>query len=387
MYYVMKKITFLLFTLFSLSLIGQVKLTSALHEYIEDGAWKNVHNQIFLYDSNNNLFSEEFQRWDETNFKWESFELFKYTYNDNNKLTEKTFEFWDADTVDYISNGKTVYTYNSNNKLIEYIEYYWLNNKWENISKSSFEHNTDGNKTKEFTYSWNGTDWVFEEKLTISYGANGKISNANYEDWNGSIWVSSSVVNYTYNEDDMLILELSQNWNSTAFVNYYKNVYEYDTNGNQTKETVYNSENGLFVFSYDQINTYDTSLLMSSFTHPFTDSTGLEYLFTEVPFINKLLTTSYDTNKITYNYEGTTAGVKNFNAANFEIYPNPTTSIMKIDDSSFKLKSVEVYNLLGKKVLTSAKNELNLQGLVNGLYLVKVQDENGNFTTKKVVKK
>jgi len=51
-----------------------------------------------------------------------------------------------------------------------------------------------------------------------------------------------------------------------------------------------------------------------------------------------------------YNCAENTASVNNFSLVNFSVYLNPSTAVLNIDDSNLSMKSVLVYNLLGKKV-------------------------------------
>lgn len=70
---------------------------------------------------------------------------------------------------------------------------------------------------------------------------------------------------------------------------------------------------------------------------------------------------------------------------NISIYPNPTSSSVSIS-SSTKILSLELYNLLGKRILiTKNSNKLDLSNLNSGVYLVKIQTEKGE-TTKKIIK-
>ncbi len=74
-----------------------------------------------------------------------------------------------------------------------------------------------------------------------------------------------------------------------------------------------------------------------------------------------------------------------FSTDSIEVYPNPTTSIINIKTTS-KIKSVEVYNVLGTKVRASILASVDLSGLSNGFYLVKINTETGSIT-KRIIKK
>lgn len=80
--------------------------------------------------------------------------------------------------------------------------------------------------------------------------------------------------------------------------------------------------------------------------------------------------------------------VDNVNATKFSYYPNPTTGILNITASG-KIENVEVYNLVGQKVMSFApkadKSQIDMSSLSKGVYLVKAV-VNGKVTTNKVIK-
>ncbi|WP_130735729.1 T9SS type A sorting domain-containing protein [Flavobacterium sp. J27] len=70
---------------------------------------------------------------------------------------------------------------------------------------------------------------------------------------------------------------------------------------------------------------------------------------------------------------------------NFQIYPNPATSILHVS-SSQNINVLEVYTLEGKLVLQTKANEVDVTSLQNGLYLIKVTTFENEFGVKKFVK-
>jgi hypothetical protein len=71
---------------------------------------------------------------------------------------------------------------------------------------------------------------------------------------------------------------------------------------------------------------------------------------------------------------------------NIQLYPNPTTGLINL---SFEkaLQSIEIYNLQGQKVqeVTPQKRSWELPEQ-SGLYLIRIQDEEGNVYTEKIIK-
>lgn len=88
----------------------------------------------------------------------------------------------------------------------------------------------------------------------------------------------------------------------------------------------------------------------------------------------------------TFSTDCATLSTSDFNLTqNISIYPNPTSSSVSIS-SATKILSLELYNLLGKRILiTKNSNKLDLSNLNSGVYLVKIQTEKGE-TTKKIIK-
>jgi len=82
---------------------------------------------------------------------------------------------------------------------------------------------------------------------------------------------------------------------------------------------------------------------------------------------------------------GDSSGIEDIlnNKDAFQIYPNPTDSYIKIDGESAKLT---LMNVGGAVVLTSVGNEIDLSPLASGIYLLKIETENGSVI-KKVIRK
>jgi hypothetical protein len=72
----------------------------------------------------------------------------------------------------------------------------------------------------------------------------------------------------------------------------------------------------------------------------------------------------------------------NYNAlSEVVLYPNPTSGIIKINDSTIEIKKVQVYNGLG--ILVAEK--LDISSLSSGVYLIKIQTNKG-VISKKIMK-
>lgn len=71
------------------------------------------------------------------------------------------------------------------------------------------------------------------------------------------------------------------------------------------------------------------------------------------------------------------------------VYPNPTSgNVVYITTKEEKPKKIEIYNALGKVLLTTnlSGNELNITSLESGIYILKITEANRVATRKLVVR-
>lgn len=84
-----------------------------------------------------------------------------------------------------------------------------------------------------------------------------------------------------------------------------------------------------------------------------------------------------------FNVDGSLS-VENIGAANFQVFPNPTTTILHVNFAIEIESHVELYDTNGKKVLSKPMNELqntlNISDLSSGIYLLKVTDLSKGFS-------
>ncbi|MBT8262856.1 MAG: T9SS type A sorting domain-containing protein [Bacteroidia bacterium] len=73
-----------------------------------------------------------------------------------------------------------------------------------------------------------------------------------------------------------------------------------------------------------------------------------------------------------------------------QVFPNPTDGIIRITESK-GIKSVEVFNVLGAKVLQQNINsnqvQMDISSLRSGLYMFRIESSDGTSVVKKVIKR
>jgi hypothetical protein len=68
------------------------------------------------------------------------------------------------------------------------------------------------------------------------------------------------------------------------------------------------------------------------------------------------------------------------------LYPNPVVDILNIDITA-EIKSIDIFNIQGQKVLSATQKQINLLDLASGMYLIRIQDAENAITVKKFMKK
>lgn len=80
------------------------------------------------------------------------------------------------------------------------------------------------------------------------------------------------------------------------------------------------------------------------------------------------------------------AGFNDNTKTQFTLYPNPTSDIVTVQANQ-EVQSVLVYNLTGQLIATGNGKQINLSNTQAGVYMVKINFENGATATQKIIKK
>lgn len=96
--------------------------------------------------------------------------------------------------------------------------------------------------------------------------------------------------------------------------------------------------------------------------------------------------TSGESNHVTF----TTTGINDYLLNNTTLHPNPTTGEFRVQNSKFRIQSVEVYDVYGKLMTSVEVNdnvaEIDASNFASGVYFIRVLTEKG-MVTKRIMKK
>lgn len=91
-----------------------------------------------------------------------------------------------------------------------------------------------------------------------------------------------------------------------------------------------------------------------------------------------------------YFYNSVALGTKNFEIPGLSVYPNPSQDNWIVKTQSIKMSSIQVFDILGKQVLSLAplatEAKIDASKLKSGLYFAKINTVNGTSTLKLVKK-
>lgn len=95
-------------------------------------------------------------------------------------------------------------------------------------------------------------------------------------------------------------------------------------------------------------------------------------------------TAFYQGTSVTHSFNYGSLGLADNHKEKFSIYPNPAKDNFTIQaNNNVAIEEVKVYDLLGKMIINDKKqNVINISSLNKGIYLVKIDTNEGNYTSK-----
>ena len=84
-----------------------------------------------------------------------------------------------------------------------------------------------------------------------------------------------------------------------------------------------------------------------------------------------------------YSEDCTMLNIDGFELNNLHIYPNPANDIVSFSDKT--INKIEVYDIMGRKVLNEKGHSFTVKTLVPGLYIIKAVNTEGEIVSKKLI--
>ena len=138
------------------------------------------------------------------------------------------------------------------------------------------------------------------------------------------------------------------------------------------------------------IDWYNNGTLFSTTTIPkitYTKVTGTDHITAKI--ISSLAGCDDTATSLVLIITSATTGVSNIAVPQTNIYPNPTNAILHIDNVS-TLTSYKMLNIIGsvlqQGILQPGNNDISIQAISPGIYLLELTDNQGQKTVSKIVK-
>ncbi|MEO1031461.1 MAG: T9SS type A sorting domain-containing protein [Bacteroidota bacterium] len=94
--------------------------------------------------------------------------------------------------------------------------------------------------------------------------------------------------------------------------------------------------------------------------------------------------TCRNNNELVLSVTNETLSTGGFELNPIAVYPNPTRGSVFVNSS--EISKITLFDINGREILETRSNELNIQYLKNGIYLLEITDPNGKQIIKKIVK-
>ncbi len=207
--------------------------------------------------------------------------------------------------------------------------------------------------------------------------------------------------NNEFSEND----DVRKFYNSTVNVSSYFNTDTYVSvnylNNKLTEDKViqisaWGDEVGTYTFSFKGIENFNLTeriLLKDKFLNnviEINDNSNVSFDITTDP--NSKGDNRFEIIFVAKTSTKTSEELLKLSSTNLSVYPNPATDVLNINisNANFKNSEVVVYNISGIEVfktnMASSNAQLNIESLSNGVYFVKVSNQNGFNKTVKFVK-
>ncbi|PWH82175.1 T9SS C-terminal target domain-containing protein [Algibacter marinivivus] len=151
-------------------------------------------------------------------------------------------------------------------------------------------------------------------------------------------------------------------------------------------EVALNTDGGVAAGIRDDFMTVSPSTTWATFTSTFTASNTFVVIYVRsLGAADESTETFWDNISL---QEDITASTKDALTSKINIYPNPANDYIQIESKDVQISSFEMYSLVGQKVIFSnnlVNSRLDISSLNSGIYLLKVNTDNGSLTKKIIV--
>ena len=173
--------------------------------------------------------------------------------------------------------------------------------------------------------------------------------------------------------EDVIEISYCDSTNPTINFDLTENIFNLEDNPIILIGLCSYQENLSFASKYFSVF-YNQHIAINPFNYTITNENGIIIL----TIINSVGNKAIYTNELLAN--------QNFDISSFTIFPNPVKNILQISTQiGLQVKQIQVYDVMGKKVLEAKSTPLDVSNLASGLFFVKLETTQG-VLVKRVVR-
>lgn len=385
-----------------------------------NNTWTNYSRTTNTYDANGNVLVNLVEAW--VNNSWEGHNRHSFTYDSSGKVVLWDWYLWQSNALQKISRYSMIFDTNGNidsmyidkgendmwvknirfdyscgingNILTDQQEK-WSDTCWVLFYRETYTYDGNGNKTMMLAEIWQNNSWENFSRRTPTYDTNGNPLTSLFELWENNAWKNSSLYTVTYDGNNYLASQLDQEWVNNTWNNFNSILYLNDSSGNMLVKVWRDWQSG-WLNNYKLTYTYD--LFGNSITGKYEswETPGIW-----MPGIGQLLVFSnhqydYPLDVWLYRY---TAYINPIildvspkePASRFVVFPNPAHSQIRIKTDKNTIGSnmcISIFTLEGRllttRPLTDMSREIDISNLSNGIYIVKLTNNEKTKVAKLV---
>lgn len=425
----------------SFSYRGQ-ELPDSMMTFVWDGSsWDTSSIEIFQYDANENIILHITKYYDSTSGKFINSNKLERIYNNDKKLLSQVNYIWD--NVQWLPSDRERHSYINGFEQSAIFEYYDGNNwvfVWGDSTEYTFNQDNLPITIINYYYYESTGSWTPSQKMELTYGTDNKPSMIVVYEWD-QYWKQQIRVNNLkwdlgFNLENVgPTTYVMQMFMLNKWVNYEKYVAQVSS-GHKTIDSFYTWNTGLqkWVDSIYSTYTYENNLMTEHFTWQYKwDKKMWDTLEIEVHaydnYGNEVFTQSgskwgdwfefFNSEKITYvygisgqirekiyeyfdfylnewlknvkykYYYKSMSGINSVTSAVFRLFPNPATNILYINSDNLD-NSWFIFGMKGELLLNGRSSDpflrIDISGLPEGIYLIKIMDNTGRAHFERFLK-
>jgi hypothetical protein len=310
---------------------------------------------------------------------WKEYEKTVYIWFSDDYFSEKVhYEYGDTS---WIPNTKSISPDIGNQNSFTMYNLRWnsINGGWDTLTKNINHLNEESQVYQIDNYQWIEGWWSYIGKTIKEYTENGNIllEQVYLTHNNGNTFYLVSSDEYEYNSQNLPIYRIDY---FDAVLRYY-NSYRWVWNGSGN------------IFQYYTYQYFPPS-------HP--EETGgivNEYVYTEqglIWYVKVFSSNQYHSKNEFYHFTNYSNTI-DINTQEVKLYPNPSTSYitLKYDLLKSSLVQLYMYDINGRQVKSMSQNQsqgrqtctLNLNGMLPGIYFIKILFDRTTYSQKVIIAK